>query len=141
MPLRASWPLALLISCAGCDGSDAASSPPAPREQDHRDFIRAMKAIDLQYENIHEDVKAGKAADARNRVVAIRGFAEEASKLSMRASEAENRDLAFEFRKFLDAAAKLQEKPWTGGDGLQSWKQLGLACASCHELYREEKGR
>lgn len=100
-----------------------------------------MKAIDLQYEKLHEDVKAGKSGDAKNRVVAIRGFAEEASKLSIRASEAENRDLAFEFRKFLDAAAKLETSSWTGAEGLQSWKQLGFACASCHELYREDKRR
>jgi len=100
-----------------------------------------MRTIDLQYENIHQDLKAGKPAEARSRVAAIRAAAEEASKLPFRASEAENRDLAFEFRKFLDVSAKLQDAAWTGDDGLKSWKQLGLACASCHELYREDERR
>src|SRR5688572_25966440 len=137
---RAAWSVAILACCAGCDGSDAGSSPPSPREEEHRAFIRAMRTIDLEYEKLQDDVKGGKETGARGRVAAIRAAAEQASKLPVRASEAENRDLAFEFRKFLEVSTKLHDAgPWTGTDGLQTWKRLGLACNSCHELYREDE--
>jgi cytochrome c556 len=139
---RAAWSVAILACGAGCDGSDAAAPPPAPREEQHRAFVGAMRTIDLEYEKLQDDVKAGRETGARGRVAAIRAAAEQASKLPVRASEAENRDLAFEFRKFIDVSTKLQDGgSWTGADGLRSWKQLGLACNSCHALYREDERR
>lgn len=134
-------PLALAMAAASCDRSEGATGTTALEER-HREFIRAMKAIDLQYENLHGDLLAAKPAEAvRRRVASIRATAEQASTLAIRASEAENRDLSFEFRKFLDASARLEKASWTGDDGVRTWKHLGQACASCHDLYREDEHR
>ena len=55
-----------------------------------------------------------------------------------RANEAENRDLAFQFAAFLDALKRVERAPWTGAEGLRSWRTLGIACAACHNLYRKD---
>lgn len=138
------WALFLLgavAALAACGKSDA-SPAPSPREEKARAFTRAMKTIDLQYENLQADLAGKKPPEqVRARVAAIRAAAEGASRLDYRTSEAENRDLAFEFRKFLQAAGKLENANWAGDDGLRAWRRLGTACASCHDLYREERDR
>src|SRR5687767_4616360 len=138
---KATLALALPALLAACD-SKSASSPPSPQELKAREFTRAMKTIDEEYEKLHGDLSAGKPPDAvRAHVAKIRSTAEEASKLDYRKSEAENRDLAFEFRKFIDAAGKLEGVKWAGDEGLGAWRRLGTACASCHELYRKDPDR
>ncbi len=131
----------VLPALAAC-GKGAASSAPSPREEKARAFTRAMKTIDLQYDNLQADLADKKPADAaRGRLATIRAAAENASRLDYRASEAENRDIAFEFRKFLDALGKLEGATWAGDEGLRAWRRLGTACASCHDLYREDRDR
>src|SRR5688500_5192694 len=113
----------LLCLLPACD-SKAPSSPPSPREMEARALAGAMKTIDQEDENIDKDLKAGKPAEeARRRLVVIRNTAEQASKLDYRDSEAENRDLAFEFRKFIDAAAKLESAAWQGDEGQRAYRR------------------
>jgi cytochrome c556 len=129
--------LLLGLLAAGCSDGGAAATP---RERMTREFLRAMKTLDLQYENLHEDLKAGRSPDeVRARLAPIRAAAEKAAALPYREAEAENRDLRFEFGKFLDAARSLEKAAWRGEDGVRAWKTLGAACASCHDLYREER--
>jgi len=131
----------VLPALAAC-GERAASADPTPREEKKRAFTRAMKSIDLQYDNIQSDLVDKKPAETvRGRLATIRAAAENASRLAYRASEVENRDIAFEFRKFLDAVGKLEGAAWAGDEGLRAWRRLGIACASCHDLYREGKDR
>jgi cytochrome c556 len=130
----------LAILAAGCDGAGAPSAAPTPREEQFRGFVRAMKAMDLQYENLRADLMERKPPEeARRRIASIRAGAAQASRLPYRASEAENRDLSFEFSRFLDAAAGLEGAAWSGEEGLAAWKRLGTACASCHNLYRVDQ--
>ena len=127
----------LLSFLAACDSESAAS--PTPRESKTRDFKRAMKTIESEYDKLQADLAAGKSPEeARARVAAIRAAAEKASRLDYRESEAENRELAFEFSKFRDASGKLEGAAWSGDDGQRAWRRLGTACASCHTLYRKE---
>ena len=135
---RALLLVGVLPALAAC-GDRAASPAPTPRELKERAFTRAMKTLDLQYENLQADLAEKKpAADVRGRLATIRAAAETASGQAYRESEAENRDLAFEFQKFLDAVGKLEKAEWAGDEGLRAWRRLGTACASCHDLYRED---
>ncbi|HEU4339481.1 MAG TPA: hypothetical protein VFS19_05395, partial [Planctomycetota bacterium] len=130
---------AVLLSLLDACDSKSTPAPPSPRELKARDFSSAMKSIEEEYEKLQADLAAGRPPEeARRRVAAIRTAAERASKLDYRASEAENRDLAFEFRKFLDAAGRLENAAWSGDEGQRAWRRLGTACASCHELYRKD---
>jgi cytochrome c556 len=131
--------VSLLAACG-----DRAPAPPSPagsppREEMARQYLRLMKAIDLQYENLQADLAEGKPEnEARARLASIRAAAERASRLPYRAAEAENRDLAFQFATFLDALDRLERAPWAGAEGLRSWRTLGTACAVCHNLYRKD---
>ena len=137
--MRSALLAGMVAGFAGCsDGSAAAN----PREEMAREFVRSMKTLDLQYENLHEDLKAERPADGlRGRLATIRATAERASALPYREVEAENRDLAFEFRKFLEKARELERAAWSGEEGSRAWRALGAACASCHDLYREDERR
>jgi len=129
--------LGILPALAACGEPSAPGS--TPREAMARSYLRAMKTLDLQYENLQADLAAKKPADeVRKRLIPIRSAAETASRLPYRPSEAENRDLAFEFRKFLSAMDKLERAEWSGDDGLRSWRAVGAACASCHNIYRKD---
>ena len=131
--------IGLLPALAAC--GDAASTP-SPLEEKTRAYIREMKAMDLEYERLHDDLAAKKPAEGvKRRLATILAGAERASRIFPRASEAENRDLAFEFGKFLDAARKLEAATWSGDDGVRAWRRLGTACAPCHELYRKDPDR
>jgi len=139
-PARALAVLAPLLAACG----DRAPAPPAPggpgpREEMARQYTRLMKSIDLQYENLHADLAEGKPEPGvRARLGSIRSLAEQAARLPYRANEAENRDLAFQFAAFLDALKRVERAPWTGAEGLRSWRTLGIACAACHNLYRKD---
>ena len=136
---RGLFVIAFLPALAACGDP---VSPPSPLEEKARAYIREMKAMDLEYERLHDDLAAKKPPeDAKRRLATILAGAERASRLSPRASEAENRDLAFEFGKFLDAARKLEAATWTGDEGVRAWRRLGTACAPCHELYRKDPDR
>jgi len=133
--------LAVLVSLLAACGDRAPAPPagPAPREEMARQYTRLMKSIDLQFENLQADLADGKPeAEARARLGSIRSLAEQASRLPYRADEAENRDLAFQFAAFLDALKKVEQSPWTGAEGLRSWRTVGTACAACHNLYRKD---
>jgi len=132
--------LGVLPALASCGGTSAPESPaPSPREAMARSYLRAMKTLDLQYENLQADLAAKKPAEeVRRRLDTIRSAAETASRLPYRPSEAENRDLAFEFSKFLSTMDKLGRAEWIGDEGLRSWRAVGVACASCHNLYRKD---
>ena len=133
--------LGFLPALAAC-GEGASSSPPSPLEEKARAYLREMKTMDSEYEQLHEDIAQKKPAeDVKRRLDAIRAAAERASRLPYRAVDAENRDLAFEFTKFLDATRKLDGATWTGEEGVRSWRRLGLSCAPCHELYRKDADR
>ena len=130
----------LLPLGAACDSESAAS--PTPQESKAHEFTRAMKSIDSEYEKLQADLTAGNPPEAaKSRVAAIRATAEKASRLNYRESEAENRELAFEFRTFLEASGKLEGASWSGQDGQRAWRKLGTACAACHQIYRKEKER
>lgn len=134
---RAILAAGLLPLLAACDAESAAS--PTPQESKAREFTRTMKSIESEYDKLQADLTAGKPAEeTRARVATIRAAAEKASKLNYRESEAENRELAFEFRTFLDAASKLEGAAWSGQDGQRAYRRLGSACASCHQIYRKE---
>jgi cytochrome c556 len=138
---KAMLAMALPALLAACD-SRAASAPASAQEMKAREFTRAMKTIDGAYENLQVDLAAGKKPDeVRAHLATIRTASEQAAKLDYRKSEAENRDLAFEFRKFIDASGKLEGVKWSGDEGLKAWRQLGTACASCHDLYRKDPDR
>ena len=140
---RAALLLAVLPALAACGERPAPPGSAAPpREEMARAFTAAMKTLDLQYENLQADLSEKRPpSDIRVRLAKIRAAVETASGLPYRASEAENRDLAFEFRKFLDAAGKLERAEWAGDEGLRAWKRLGAACASCHDLYRKDEDK
>lgn len=130
--------LGVLPALAACGGPS--SPPPGSREAMARSYLRAMKSLDLQYENLQADLAAKKpAGEVRGRLGSIRSAAETASRLPYRPSEAENRDLAFEFRKFVSALDRLERAEWSGDEGLRSWRAVGVACASCHNLYRKDE--
>jgi cytochrome c556 len=132
--------LLLVALLAACDRADTPSAPPTAREEQTRTYIRAMKAMQLQVENLQADLAARKPSEeAGRRIAAIKADAEQAARLNIRASDAENRDLAFEFAKFLDTVAKLEGTTWSGEPGMAAYKRLGAACASCHNLYREDR--
>ena len=132
---------AILPALAAC-GEGGASSPTSPLEEKQRAYIREMKTMDLEHEKLHDDIEARKPAEeVKKRLATIRAAAERASRLPYRAVDAENRDLAFEFSKFLDASKKLESATWTGDEAVRSWRRLGLACAPCHELYRKDEDR
>ena len=134
------WALLLPAALAACDAPGASSAATPGGDDQYAAFVRAMKAMDLQYENLRADLAAARPAeDARRRLAAIRAGAGQASRLPYRASEAENRDLAFEFARFLESTAALEGASWAGDPGMAAWKRLGSACATCHDLYREEK--
>jgi cytochrome c556 len=130
-----------LTGLVACDARDS-SPAPTPREAMARDFVRAMKSLDLEYENIHDDLAAKKPPEeAQRRLASLRTAAEKAAALPYRESEAENRDLSFEFSKFLDATRKLEKAAWSGEEGERAWRRLGAACNSCHDLYRKDPDR
>lgn len=133
--------LGVLPALAACGEPSAPGTPPPDsREAMARSYLRVMKSLDLQYENLQADLAARKPAEeVRKRLGAIRSGAETASRLPYRPSEAENRDLAFEFRKFLSAMDRLERAEWSGDEGLRSWRAVGVACASCHNLYRKDE--
>src|SRR5687768_5221616 len=121
---RAILAAGLLPLLAACDSGSAAS--PAPAESKAREFTRVMKTIEEEYDKLQTDLAAGKPPEAaRARVAAIRAAAEKASRLNYRESEAENRELAFEFTKFLDASGKLEGATWSGDEGTRAWRRLG----------------
>lgn len=132
--------LGVLPALAACGEPPAPGNPPpASREAMARSYLRAMKSLDLQYENLQADLAAKKPPEeVRRRLGSIRSGAETASRLPYRVSEAENRDLAFEFRKFLASLDRLERAEWSGEEGPRSWRALGTACASCHNLYRQD---
>ena len=126
------------LAVAACDRQPPAAEP-TPREKMAREFTQSMKTLDLELEGIALDLKAGKAQDAiRGRVAKIKSTAERASRLPYRPVDAENRDLAFEFNKFIGEAGKLENATWSGDDGMRAYTRLSKSCAPCHELYRPE---
>lgn len=138
---RAFLAFGVLAGLAACDARDS-STAPTPRETLARDFVRAMKTLDLEYENIRAGLEAKKPPEeARRSLAVLRDAAGRAAALPYRELERENRDLSFEFSKFLDAARKLENATWSGEEGERALRRLGAACASCHDLYKGEADR